>query len=67
MSAAIAVDMQSVFRDARGGFMDKSIGMRLRKEIYEAGGARDINESIEAFMGREPSLDAFLESIGASG
>jgi thimet oligopeptidase len=61
---SIAADMQSVFRNAPNGFMDQEVGMRLREEIYAPGGSREIDESIEFFLGRPRSLDAFLESVG---
>ena len=61
---AISADMASVFRKAPGGFMDRSIGMRLRKEIYAVGGSREIEDSIRAFLGRERSLEPFFEFIG---
>jgi thimet oligopeptidase len=61
---SIAQDMQSVFQFAPGGLMDKEVGMRLRNEIYAKGGSREIEKSIEAFLGRERSLVPFLKSIG---
>ncbi|MFG0257371.1 MAG: M3 family metallopeptidase [Phycisphaerales bacterium JB043] len=61
---SIAQDMQSVFQEAPGGLMDKEIGMRLRNEIYAAGGSREIDDSIRAFLGRDRSLVPFLKSIG---
>jgi Zn-dependent oligopeptidase len=33
-------------------------------EIYEPGNSRDVNESIEKFLGRTRSLDPFLKKIG---
>src|SRR5690606_34180133 len=38
---AIAADMATVFENSKGGYFDKSIGMRLRNEIYAAGDSRD--------------------------
>jgi Zn-dependent oligopeptidase len=38
--------------------------MRLRKEIYEVGDSRDVNISIEKFLGRPRSLEPFLKKIG---
>ncbi|WP_456373515.1 M3 family metallopeptidase [Thiolapillus sp.] len=61
---AISADMASVFRKAPGGFMDKDTGRRLRKEIYAVGGAREIDDSIRAFLQRERSLEPFFEFIG---
>ena len=61
---AIAADMATVFEKSPDGFFDKQAGMRLRREIYEVGDSRDVNVSIEKFLGRPRSLDPFLEKIG---
>jgi len=61
---AIAADMATVFEQAPDGYFDKTAGMRLRKEIYEPGNSRDVNESIEKFLGRPRSNDPFLKRIG---
>lgn len=61
---AIAADMATVFENSPDGYFDKRAGMRLRKEIYEVGDARDINVSIEKFLGRQRSLEPFLKKLG---
>jgi thimet oligopeptidase len=61
---AIAADMATVFEDAPDGFFDKTAGMRMRKEIYSVGDSRDINISIEKFLGRPRSIEPFLKKIG---
>ena len=61
---AIAADMATVFENAPDGYMDRVIGMRLRDEIYSVGGSRPIDETVRSFLGRERSLDAFLENLG---
>lgn len=61
---AIAADMATVFEQAPNGYFDKTIGRRLRTEIYEPGNSRDVNISIEKFLGRKRSLDPFLKKIG---
>ncbi len=61
---AIAADMATVFEKAPDGYFDEKAGMRLRKEIYEVGDSRDVNVSIEKFLGRPRSLDPFLKKIG---
>ncbi|MGD0016864.1 MAG: M3 family metallopeptidase [Verrucomicrobiia bacterium] len=61
---AIAADMASVFEKSPDGYFDKQAGMRLRKEIYEPGDSRDVNISIEKFLGRPRSLGPFLKQIG---
>jgi len=61
---AIAADMATVFENASDGYFDKTAGMRMRKEIYEVGDSRDVNISIEKFLGRPRSLEPFLKKIG---
>ncbi len=61
---AIAADMATVFEKARDGYLDKQAGMKLRHEIYETGDSRDVNESIEKFLGRKQSIEPFLKKIG---
>jgi thimet oligopeptidase len=61
---AIAADMATVFEHSRNGYFDQSVGRRLRKEIYEPGDSRDVNISIEKFLGRKRSLEPFLKKIG---
>jgi hypothetical protein len=61
---AIAADMATVFEKSPGGYFDKNAGKRLRKEIYEVGDSRDVNVSIEKFLGRPRSTEPFLKRIG---
>lgn len=61
---AIAADMATVFENAPDGFFDKTAGMRMRNEIYAMGDSRDINISIEKFLGRPRSIEPFLKRIG---
>ena len=61
---AIAADMATVFENSPHGYFDQTAGMRMRNEIYAVGDSRDINESIEKFLGRPRSLQPFLEKIG---
>ncbi len=61
---AISADMATVFEHAKNGYFDQSVGRRLRTEIYEPGDSRDVNESIEKFLGRPRSLEPFLRKIG---
>ncbi len=63
---AIAADMATVFEKSPDGYFDKTAGMRLRKEIYEVGDSRDVNVSIEKFLGRPRSIEPFLERIGVN-
>jgi oligopeptidase A len=61
---AIAADMATVFEKAKDGYLDKQAGMKLRREIYEPGDSRDVNISIEKFLGRKQSIEPFLKKIG---
>jgi thimet oligopeptidase len=61
---AIAADMATVFENAPDGFFDQTAGMRMRNEIYAVGDSRDINVSIEDFLGRPRSIEPFLKKIG---
>ena len=63
---AIAADMATVFEKAPGGFFDLEAGRRLRDEIYAKGSARDVEISIEKFLGRPQSIDPFLKKIGVT-
>jgi thimet oligopeptidase len=62
---AIAADMATVFESAPDGYFDVNVGRRMREEIYAAGDARDVNVSIEKFLGRPRSIEPFLKKIGA--
>jgi thimet oligopeptidase len=61
---AIAADMATVFANAPDGFFDVQAGRRLRQEIYEMGDSRDVEISIEKFLGRKQSIEPFLKKIG---
>jgi Zn-dependent oligopeptidase len=61
---AIAADMATVFEKAKDGYFDKQAGLKLRHEIYEPGDSRDVNVSIEKFLGRKQSIQPFLKKIG---
>jgi Zn-dependent oligopeptidase len=57
--------MATSFENSPDGFFDKKAGMRMRNEIYAVGDSRDINVSIEKFLGRPRSIEPFLQRIGA--
>ena len=63
---AIAADMATVFENSPGGYFDQTAGLKMRNEIYAVGDSRDINVSIEKFLGRPRSLAPFLKKIGVS-
>lgn len=60
----IAIDMASAFKAAPGGFLDETVGRRLRDEVYGAAHTRDVGESVEKFLGRPRSQEPFLEYVG---
>ncbi len=63
---AIAADMATVFEQAPDGYYDQQVGRRLREEIYSKGNSRDVNISIEKFLGRPRSIEPFLKKIGVA-
>jgi Zn-dependent oligopeptidase len=40
------------------------VGERYRAEILRYGGAKDPNEMMRALLGTEPSVDAYLTTLG---
>ncbi|KAI8872552.1 zincin, partial [Ramicandelaber brevisporus] len=44
--------------------MNKESGLDYRRYILQPGGSKDANELLVDFLGREPTSDAFLDSIG---
>ncbi|MDH3247412.1 MAG: Zn-dependent oligopeptidase [Acidimicrobiia bacterium] len=55
-------DMWSRFEQE--GYTSPEVGADYRREILEAGGARDGMDHLRAFLGREPDNTAFLVNIG---
>jgi len=60
----LALDMASAFQAAPGGFLDEKVGRRLRDEVYGVGHTRDVTESVERFLGRPRSQQAYLDHLG---
>jgi Zn-dependent oligopeptidase len=60
-SQAFSADMFATVFEASP--MDKAAGAKYRKEILLPGGSRDEMDSLQAFLGREPSNKAFMESL----
>jgi Zn-dependent oligopeptidase len=56
--------MATVFENAPERYFDREAGQQLRREIYEVGDSRDVNESIGKFLGRPRSLKPFLQDLG---
>jgi thimet oligopeptidase len=61
---AIAADLATVFEKSPKGFFDESAGRRLRDEIYAPGDSREVDISIERFLGRPRSIEPFLRKVG---
>lgn len=61
---SIAADLATAFEQAPEGLLDAEVGMRLRREIYEPGGSRPVEDSVRAFLGRPSDARAFLRSVG---
>jgi len=55
-------DMFSVF--AKEGVLSPEVGRRYRDEVLARGYSRDAIDHLRAFLGREPSSDAYLEHLG---
>jgi oligopeptidase A len=55
-------DMFSVF--AEEGILSPKVGRRYRNEVLAKGNSRDAIEHLRAFLGREPSTDAYLKKLG---
>ncbi len=59
-SEVLALDMLSQYGD---NLMNPAIGRRFRSEILERGGEKSGAELVRAFLGREPSPQAFFAEI----
>jgi thimet oligopeptidase len=55
-------DMFSVF--AKEGVLSPEVGRRYRDEVLAMGHSRDAMDHLRAFLGREPSTEAFLADLG---
>ena len=55
-------DMYSIFADQ--GILSPEVGRRYREEVLARGYSRDAIEHLRAFLGRDPSADAYLERLG---
>lgn len=55
-------DMFSVFESE--GVLSPEVGRRYRREVLAPGSSRDAIEHLRAFLGRDPSTEAFMRKIG---
>lgn len=58
----MAADIFGFFK--RQGLLNRDLGLKLRQEIYEPGSSRDELVSLERFLGRPLSDEAFFENLG---
>ena len=61
-SLVYAEDIFSVFEQK--GIMNKEIGVKYRNAILAKGGSEDEMQQLISFLGRQPSEEAFLKSLG---
>ena len=61
-SRVYANDMFSVFKE--NGIQNPDVGARFRKIVLAAGNTREPMALIEEFLGRAPSVDAYLANMG---
>ncbi len=64
-SLVFAEDIYSAFKAE--GPLNPAVGARYRRDILETGSERTEEESLKAFLGREPSEDAFMRSLEDDG
>ncbi|MCB1600545.1 MAG: M3 family metallopeptidase [Xanthomonadales bacterium] len=58
----LSADAYAAFEAA--GILDADTGLRFRREVLAVGGSRPALSSFTAFRGREPEVDALLQSYG---
>ena len=64
-SLVYAQDMFERFKDL--GMLNPEAGAYYREKILSKGGTEDSLDLVRDYLGREPSMDAFLESLGLEG
>jgi oligopeptidase A len=58
----LSADAYAAFEAA--GVLDADTGAKFRREVLAVGGSRPALVSFTAFRGREPQVDALLQSYG---
>jgi len=61
-SKVYAMDMFTVFE--KNGLLDTATGLKYRDVILQKGNTEKPLDLLKQFLGREPSNEAFLRSIG---
>lgn len=62
-SKVFSADMFHAFLES-GSVFNPDIGRRYKEKVLKVGGSRDGLDILKDFLGREPSNEAFLKSIG---
>lgn len=62
-SLAIVYDLKTVFDQSADGLLDSEAGARLKTYIYKPGLTNDETESVRLFLGRNWSVDAWLDAL----
>ncbi len=63
-SRVYADDMFSLFK--RGGLQDPELGKRFRQMVLEPGNTEDPMTLVCRFLGRQPDMSAYLETLGVA-
>jgi thimet oligopeptidase len=63
-SEVFSADVFATINKVPGGLLSPEMGERYTRHIIGPGGSRDPAEMIEAFLGRAPNSDAFMEDLG---
>eukprot|EP01112_Ceratiomyxa_fruticulosa_P019252 TRINITY_DN6277_c0_g1_i3.p1 TRINITY_DN6277_c0_g1~~TRINITY_DN6277_c0_g1_i3.p1 ORF type:complete len:752 (+),score=161.54 TRINITY_DN6277_c0_g1_i3:2123-4378(+) len=61
-SKVFSADLFSVFKEK--GVLNPEVGLKYRNTILLPGGSKDGEQILRDFLGRDPILEPFLESIG---
>ena len=61
-SKVFAKDMEQRFQEL--GMLDPAAGASYRQLVLSRGGTVDADQMIREYLGREPRMDAYVESIG---
>ena len=62
-SEAFSKDIFSVFQQSPRGVLDPQLLQKMKTELYESGGLRSANESLEAFLGRPWSVQPYIDYV----
>lgn len=63
-SDTLTADCAEAFKEAPGGFYDKTVAKRLHDEIMSRGNSSDPADQFRAFRGRDPKIGALMRDRG---